>query len=98
MQSGRKSTFARVAVMKRFRFSISALMAVVLLVALDCMAFDTLLNRPLFERNLSDVVFFGALPMANIVAIGLIRLLTERNRRGRTRPFLVGFERFGGVA
>ena len=97
MLSGRTITLAQVAAMRHFRFSIFALMAVVLLVALDCMAFNILLNRPLFERNLSEVVFFGALPMANILAIGLIRLLTERNRRGRTRSFLVGFEVFGGV-
>jgi hypothetical protein len=98
MRSGQHMTFAQVTAMKHLRFSISALMAVVLLVALDCMTFNILLNRPLFDRNLSEVVFFGALPMANILAIGLIRLLTERNRRGRTRPFLVGFEGFGGVA
>ena len=83
--------------MRHFRLSISALMAIVLLIALDCMAFNILLNRPFFERQLSEVVFFGALPMANILAIGLFRLLTERNRRGRTRSFLVGFEVFGGV-
>ena len=85
--------------MRHFRFSISALMAVVLLVALDCMAFNTLLHPTvLCQRQSIGVVFVGALPMANILAIGLIRLLTKRNRPGRTRPFLVGFEVFGGVA
>ena len=84
--------------MRHFRFSISALMAVVLLIALDCMAFNTLLIRPLFQRHLSELFVVGALPMANILAVGLIRLFTKRNRPGQTRPFLVGFDVFGGVA
>jgi hypothetical protein len=98
MRSGRNTTFAQVTNMGHFRFSISALMAVVLLVALDCLAFNTLLDRPLFHRHLSELIVVGALPMANILAVGLIRLLTERNMRSLTRPFLVRFEVIGGVA
>src|SRR4051794_9432709 len=86
MRSGRNTTFAQVTAMRHFRFSISALMAVVLLVALDCMAFNTLLDRPPFQRHLSELIVVGALPMANILAVGLIRLLTERNRPALTRP------------
>ena len=84
--------------MKCFRFSISSLMAVVLLVALNCMAINMFLGRPLFPSSLLELIFFGALPMANLLAIGLYRLWTERNGQGRTRLFLVGFEVFGGVA
>ncbi len=84
--------------MKCLRFSISSLMAVVLLVALDCMAINTFLVRPLFRRTLSELTLVGVLPMANILAIGLFRLWAVRNGRGRPRPFLVGFDIFGGVA
>jgi hypothetical protein len=83
--------------MNCFRFSISSLMAVVLVVALDCMAVNTFMVRPLFRANLSELIVFGTLPMANILAIGLIRLWADRNGRGRTRPFLVGFEVCGWV-
>jgi hypothetical protein len=83
--------------MKYFRFSISSLMAVVLVVALDCMAINMLIVRPLFPVNLSDLILFGALPMANILAIGLIRVWADRDGRGRTRPFLVDFEVCGWV-
>ncbi len=97
-RSGRITLFPWAAVMKCFRFSISSLMAVVLLVALDCMAINIFLSRPLFPASLSELIFFGALPMANLLAIGLFRLWKERNGRVRTRPNLVGFEVFGGIA
>ncbi len=97
-RSGRITLFPRAAVMKCFRFSIWSLMAVVLLVALDCMAINMFLGRLPFPASLSELIFLGALPMANLLAIGLFRLWKERNGRGRTRPFLVGFEVFGGVA
>jgi hypothetical protein len=83
--------------MKWFRFSISSLMAVVLFVALDCMALNMLIVRPLFRVSLSELILLGALPMANILAIGLLRLWADRNGRGRTRPLLVGFEVCGWV-
>jgi hypothetical protein len=83
--------------MKYFRFSISTLMAVVLVVALDCMAINMLIVRPLFRVPLSELILLGALPMANILAIGLLRLWADRNERGQTRPLLVGFEICGWV-
>jgi hypothetical protein len=84
--------------MKYFRFSISSLMAVVLVVALDCMAINMLIVRRLSGPNLSDLILFGALPMANVLAIGLIRLWADRKGRGRTRPLLVAFEVCGWVS
>ena len=89
--------FARVAIMKYFRFSISSLMAVVLVIALDCVGVNTFMVRPLFRVNLSELILFGTLPMANILAVGLIRLWADRNGQGRTRPLLVGFEFCGLV-
>ena len=88
---------SRVAIMKWFRFSISSLMAVVLVVALDCMAINMLIVRLLLRPNLSELIVFGALPMANILAVGLLRLWADRKGRGQTRPFLVGFEVCGWV-
>jgi hypothetical protein len=84
--------------MKIPRFSISGLMAVVLIVALDFGACKALLGGPLFVPDLSDLIVFGALPMANILAIGLIPFLTARTHDGGRRPALVGFEVFGVVA
>jgi hypothetical protein len=83
--------------MKWFRFSISSLMSVVLVVALDCMAINMLIVRPLFRVPLSELILLGALPMANILAIGLLRLWADRKGRGQTRPLLVGFEICGWV-
>jgi hypothetical protein len=80
------------------RLSISGLMAVVLIVALDFGACKALLGGPLFVPDLSDLIVFGALPMANILAIGLIPFLASRpDQRGR-RPALVAFEVFGVAA
>jgi hypothetical protein len=73
------------------------LMVVILVVAVDCMAINMLIVRGLLRAPLSELILLGALPMANILAIGLLRLLADRNGRGRTRPFLVGFEVCGWV-
>ena len=56
----------------RFRCSIAGLMAVVVLVALDCVAIRT----PLRGRSLTaGMLLLGGLPMANILAAGLLPLL-----------------------
>ena len=83
--------------MKWFRFSISSLMAVVLIVALDCMAINMLIVRRFVRIPLSELIVIGALPMATILAIGLLRLWADRNGRARNRPLLVGFEVCGWV-
>jgi hypothetical protein len=97
LRSNQQTVFSRVVMMKWFRFSISSLMVVVLVVALDCMAVNLLIVRRLLRIPLSELVLVGALPMANILAIGLLRLWAYRNGRGRTRPLLVGFEVCGWV-
>jgi hypothetical protein len=89
--------FACIVIVQYFRFSISSLMAVVLVVALDCMAINMLIVRRVFRIPLSELIVIGALPMATILAIGLLRLWADRKGRGRTRPLLVGFEVCGWV-
>jgi hypothetical protein len=81
-------------------FTISSLMALVLLVALDVWACKALLmGGPLFVPDLSDLLVFVALPMANILAIGLYPFLRSRHEQegNRPGPGLVGFE-VGGLA
>jgi hypothetical protein len=46
-----------------------------------------------YTSPLGEVLLFGALPMANILAVGLL----IAQRRPRTRPFLLGFELFGAI-
>jgi hypothetical protein len=85
---------------KLLRLTISSLMAVVLLVALDVWACKALLLRgPLFfpDPDLADLIVVGALPMANVLAIGLFTVLGSRHQHKRNRPGLVGFE-VGGLA
>jgi hypothetical protein len=69
--------------MKVPRFRIAWIMVAVAIAALDFWAIDT------------DVVFLlGALPMANVLAIGILIL----QRRPGSRPFLLGFVAFGAIA
>jgi 4-amino-4-deoxy-L-arabinose transferase-like glycosyltransferase len=79
----------------RFRCSVAGLMAVVGLVALDCMAIRT----PLSGRSLTaGMLLLGGLPMANILAAGLLPLLPDRSGREGCRPWLVGFQAVGWTA
>jgi hypothetical protein len=55
----------------------------------DTAEFDRIVNR----RTRADLLVAGALPMGNILAVGL---LGHRGRR--SRPFLLGFEAFGATA
>ncbi len=57
--------------------------------AKDPAEFDRIVNR----RTRAELLALGALPMANILAVGLL----GRTRR-RSRPFLMGFETFGAAA
>src|SRR4051794_31380971 len=76
----------------RFRCSIAALMAVVVLVALDCVAIRT----PLSGRSVTaGMLVLGGLPMANILAAGLVPLLPDRSGRCGCHRWLVGFEVVG---
>jgi hypothetical protein len=81
------------AAVKHPRFTISGLIALVLLVALDAWACKALVGGP----DLSDLLVVGALPMANVLAIGLYPILGLRPEHKRNRPGLVGFE-VGGLA
>ena len=84
--------------MKSPRYSISGLMAMVLILALDFGAVRALLGGPLFVPDLSDLLIYGALPMANILAIGSIYLLKSRLDHRGGRPALAGFVIFGMAA
>lgn len=84
--------------MKSPRFSLSGLMAVVLVVALGFGAGKALMGVRPFVPDLSELIIFGALPMADILAIGLIPFFRSRVERGEGRPALVGFEAFGVAA
>lgn len=84
------------AAVKLPRLTISNLMALVQLVALDIWAGKALRGVPLFVPDLSDLIIFGALPMASVLAIGLYPILRSRHEPKRDRPGMVGFE-VGGL-
>jgi hypothetical protein len=82
--------------MRRPRFSIAGLMAIVVLAALDCAAFRALTGP---RNGLAGNLFaYGVLPMANILAFGLPPLPGWRPGRGELHPFWGGFEVFGWAA
>jgi hypothetical protein len=78
------------------RFSTSALMAVVLVVAVDLAAGDAGYIFPGIEWP--ELLNYGARPMACILAVGWIVLLKAGSGGAGKRPFLAGFEAFGAVA
>jgi hypothetical protein len=55
--------------------------------------FDSVTNRLIPEEHFV-LLIWGALPMANVLAVGLLICL----RRPGTRPFLLRFEAFGAIA
>lgn len=79
------------------RLTISNLMALVLLVALDVWVCKALMGSPLLGPDLSDLLVFGALPMANVLALRLYPLLGPRHEHKTNRGGLLGFE-VGGLA
>ncbi len=86
--------------MKSFRFSISRLMAaVVILAVVFGVARWLIVSMPRsFDRNVGEVLVFGALPMGSILAFGLLPILGSRTRQGCDHSRLTGFEMFGGMA
>jgi hypothetical protein len=71
------------------------MMAAIALVAIDCVAIRT----PLLGRTVTEaMLLLGGLPMANILAAGLLTLLRDRSWRRVYRPWLVGFEVVGWTA
>jgi hypothetical protein len=77
-------------------FSISTLMALVALVALDFGVVRTLFDYQFVPRDVCDLLTFGILPMANVLALGLFPFLT-RSGRAVSRPRWIGFEVFGAA-
>ncbi|MFO0892050.1 MAG: hypothetical protein U0790_23300 [Isosphaeraceae bacterium] len=62
--------------------------------AIAVAAFNFAAIRAMFDYPLSEPLVFGALPMANVLALGI---LVGRRRPG-SRPFLLGFVAFGATA
>ena len=78
--------------MKAPRFRIAWAMVAVAIAALDFWATRGLLDlRP---PQIGILLLIGALPMANVLAIGLL----VAHQRPRNRPFILGFEVFGAFA
>src|SRR5262249_55663704 len=82
--------------MKIPRFRIGSVMALIAIAALDFAAIRALLAR---HANVLDdqrgmCLLLGALPMANVLAVGML----VGQRRPGSRPFLMGFEAFGAMA
>ena len=78
--------------MKVLRFRIAWLMVFVAIVALNFVAIRRYVDlRIPLQRG---ILGLGALPMANVLAVGLL----IGQRRPGTHPFLLGFEAFGAVA
>ena len=73
------------------RFRIAWAMVAVAIAALDFGAIRMASDRIIAS---SELLGLGALPMANVLAVGL---LIGQRRRG-SRPFLLGFESFGAMA
>ena len=78
------------------RFRIAWVMVAVAIAALDFAAIRALLAR---HANVLDdqrgiLLLLGALPMANVLAVGML----IGQRRPGSRPFLLGFEVFGAMA
>jgi hypothetical protein len=78
------------------RFRIAWVMVAVAFAALDFAAIRALL--PGHANALDDqrgvCLLLGALPMANVLAVGML----IGQRRPASRPFLLGFEAFGAMA
>src|SRR5262249_49539303 len=83
LSSGRRVGVDRI--VGRFRCSIAGMMAAVALIALDCRAIGT----PLSGLSVTEcMLVLGGLPMANILAGGLLILLADRSWRRVHHPWL----------
>jgi len=84
---------------KWLRFSIFDLMFLVALVAADLVlwrSFDQL--RGFRSHEFAELFIAGVLPMANLLALGMMRLFRARSGEDAARSFWAGFETFGGFA
>jgi hypothetical protein len=83
------------------RFRIAWMMAFVALVAINLWAIRALSNLqfrayfvgPLLRSQVIGVLILGGLPMAHVLAVGLLL-----GRRRGSHPFFLGFEAFGATA
>jgi hypothetical protein len=73
------------------RFRIAWVMVIVAIAALNLTAIRAIQDS---ETLAGEFLVVGALPMANILAVGI---LIGRRRRG-SRPFFLGFEAFGVIS
>jgi hypothetical protein len=76
---------------KRPRFRIASVMAHIAIAAFD---FAVIRAMPVIGPPTSELLVVGALPMGNVLAVGLL----ARQRRAGSRPFLLGFAAFGVLA
>ncbi len=81
--------------MKLPRFSIAGLMIFVVFAAANCAAVRGLVQPPSVWKELC---LFGVLPMANLLAAGLLPWLRYRPHRAGVGGFRVGFEVCGVLA
>jgi hypothetical protein len=77
--------------LKAPRLRIASIMLVVVIAALDCAVIRVLLG---FRSLMGELLILGALPMANVLSVGLLIF----QRRPGNRPFLLGFLPFGAMA
>jgi hypothetical protein len=76
------------------RFRIALVMVAVAIVALDIWAIGAMYDLRSGNQNMIDLLGTGAIPMANMLAIGQLMRL----RRHESSPFLLGFQAFGAIA
>jgi hypothetical protein len=79
--------------MKMPRVSVQTIMALVVVVAADCMACRALFSRPGAMTAHINLIFFNSLPMVNLIAISVAFWI-----RGRLGSFWAGFTCFGLIA
>ncbi len=76
--------------MKRLSFSIAEMMAIVAIVALDC-----LVIRVGRSPQSGPYLIFGGLPLQIALVIGLFIMIRRRTPMDKPLPFLFGFEAVG---
>jgi hypothetical protein len=81
--------------MKLPRSSIAGLMTLVAFVAVNCAIVKGITSRP---SVWNEVFILGVLPMANLLAVGLLPWLRRQPDRAGLGGFRVGFEVFGWAA
>jgi hypothetical protein len=73
------------------RFRIAWLMVAVAIAGINFAAIRALLD---LNGTAAQLLLVGALPMANVLIVGIM----IARQRVRSRPFLLGFEVFGAIA